>query len=162
MGEGPWFSSRRLWTLCWMLAARDTPPMLFGAAGPLSASRLRYSAAALATRFSSIERRLRSISRRCSGGMLSMSSNILPSSLRPSVASEPAMGVRSLRSMSCKGLGVRGAGGELVLCSNRLKASPNLPARRFLVPDKDIEGRLERLDLFPPPLLLRLSFLDVS
>lgn len=44
-----------------MLAARDTPPMLFGAElGPRSAKRLRYSAAAFATRFSSIERRLRS------------------------------------------------------------------------------------------------------
>lgn len=143
MGEGPWFSSRRDLTLFWMDVARETPPILFGAVlEPCSASRLRYSAAAFATRFSSIERRLRSISRRCSGGRFSISSNMFPSSLRPSVASEPAMGVRSFRSISCNGLGVRG--GAFALFSKRLKASPNFPARRFLVPDKDIDGKLER------------------
>ena len=71
-----------------------------------------------------------------------MSSNMFPSSLRPSVASEPAIGVRSFRSMSCSGLGVRG--GAFALFSKRLKASPNLPASRFLVPDKDMDGKLER------------------
>jgi hypothetical protein len=30
------------------------------------------------------------------------------------------------------------------LFSKRLKASPNFPARRFLVPDKAIDGKLER------------------
>lgn len=73
-----------------------------------------------------------------------MSSRMLPSSLRPSVASEPAIGVRSALQV-LKGLGVRGPGGTLVLFSKRLNASPNLPASNVLVPDKDIDGRLERL-----------------
>lgn len=153
-GDEPWLSSRRFLTLFWMDVARDTPPMLFGAVlEPRSARCFRYSAAALATRFSSIERRLRSISRLCSGGRLSMSSRRLPSSLRPSVASDPAIGVRSRRSISCSGLGVLGGGGVFALSSKRLKASPNLPANKFLVPDKVMDGKLERFDFWL--LLLR-------
>jgi hypothetical protein len=72
------------------------------------------------------------------------------------------MGVRSRRSMSFNGLGVLGPGGVVALFSNRLKASPNLPAKRFLVPDKDIEGKLDRFDLPVGPLLRRRSFLAAS
>lgn len=42
--------------------------------------------------------------------------------------------------------------------SNRRKASPNLPARRDLVPERDIDGRLDRLVCLDP-LLSRFSFL---
>lgn len=42
--------------------------------------------------------------------------------------------------------------------SNRRKASPNLPAKRDLVPERDIDGRLDRLVCLDP-LLSRFSFL---
>jgi hypothetical protein len=145
-------------TLFCMETALVIPPIGFGA--PLasrSASRLRYSAAAFATRFSSSESRRRSNSRRISGDIFSVSSGICPSSLLPSVASDPAIGVNSRRSRASNGLGVRGGGGAFELFSNRLKASPNFPANRFLVLDRDIEGKLDLLAcLFPP--LIRRSF----
>ena len=137
-------------TFCCMEAAFVMPPIDFGA--PLasrSASRLRYSAAASATRFSSMDKRRRSSSRLISGGMSSVSSKTWPSSLRPSVASDPAIGVNSRRSRAW-GLGVRGAP---VLLSKRLNASPNLPASNVFVPDR--EGKLDRLACLLPLLVRR-------
>lgn len=39
-----------------------------------------------------------------------------------------------------------------VFVSNFLKASPKRPASKFLVPDKETEGRLDRLRCLDPPL----------
>lgn len=150
------FSSRRLCTLFCIATAREDP--LTGGGpdlppSPREAIRARYSACAAATRFSSSDNLRRSISRRISGVMSSVSSSTWPSSLRPSVASEPAIGVNSLRSDAAAAGGVRDPGAPGWLDSNRLNASPNLPAKM----DEDFLPREERLVRLLSSLFLGLA-----
>lgn len=127
----------------------------------LSLNFSRYAAAAPATCFSTWSSLRRSSSRRISGGTSSLSSIAWPSSLLPSVASDPAIGVRSLPPRS--GDGLEGRWFELlVFVSNRRKASPNRPASSDLVPDKEIDGILARLVCLEPPLKRLSLFFEGS
>lgn len=93
-------SSSRFLTRFWMDEALDGPPLGFPC--PCEATRCLYSAAAASTRRSSSANCLFSSSLRTSGDRSCVSSIWLrSSSLKPPVASEPAMGVKPpLESMS--------------------------------------------------------------